>query len=124
MLLSAAAAAKFWPIYTEYEAELSKLNDQRVANIHEYALDYSQMTDAKADELIRTRCRIKNSVASFLQNTMTASNRNWGRLQQRALLNLNINCLRLSIFELPRNCRLLERAREYHEEQRRNAKGN
>jgi hypothetical protein len=53
MLLSAADAAKFWPIYTEYDAELSKLNDQRLANIHEYALSYSQMTDAKADELIQ-----------------------------------------------------------------------
>ncbi len=54
MLLSAADAAKFWPIYTEYDAELSKLNDQRVANIHEYALNYAQMTDAKADELVQS----------------------------------------------------------------------
>jgi len=53
MLLSAADAAKFWPIYTEYDAELSKLNDQRLANIHEYAVSYAQMTDAKADELIQ-----------------------------------------------------------------------
>jgi len=53
MLLSAADSAKFWPIYTEYDAELSKLNDQRLANIHEYALSYAQMTDAKADELIQ-----------------------------------------------------------------------
>lgn len=53
MLLSAADAAKFWPIYTEYDAELSKLNDQRLANIHEYARTYSQMTDEKADELIQ-----------------------------------------------------------------------
>jgi hypothetical protein len=53
MLLSAADAAKFWPIYTEYDAELSKLNDQRLANVHEYAVSYAQMTDAKADELIQ-----------------------------------------------------------------------
>jgi hypothetical protein len=53
MMLSAADAAKFWPIYTEYDAELSKLNDQRLANIHDYAANYSQMTDAKADELIQ-----------------------------------------------------------------------
>jgi len=53
MMLSAADAAKFWPIYTEYDAELSKLNDQRIANIHEYALSYAQMTDAKADELVQ-----------------------------------------------------------------------
>src|SRR5271169_3945555 len=53
MLLSAADAAKFWPIYSEYDAELSKLNGQRLANIHEYAVSYAQMTDAKADELIQ-----------------------------------------------------------------------
>jgi hypothetical protein len=53
MQLSAADAAKFWPIYNEYDAQLSKLNDLRVANIQEYANSYDQMTDEKADELIR-----------------------------------------------------------------------
>ena len=53
MQLSAADAAKFWPIYAEYDAELTKLNDLRVANIQEYARTYDQMTDEKADELIR-----------------------------------------------------------------------
>jgi hypothetical protein len=53
MQLSAADAAKFWPIYDQYDAELNKLNDQRVANIQEYANSYNQMTDAKADELIQ-----------------------------------------------------------------------
>ena len=42
MQLSAADAAKFWPIYSEYDVELTKLNDQRVANIQEYARTYSQ----------------------------------------------------------------------------------
>jgi hypothetical protein len=53
MQLSAADAAKFWPIYSEYDAELAKVNDLRVANIQEYARTYSEMTDAKADELIQ-----------------------------------------------------------------------
>jgi hypothetical protein len=53
MKLSAADAAKFWPIYEEYDAELAKLNDLRVANIREYASTYDQMTDEKADELIQ-----------------------------------------------------------------------
>ena len=52
MQLSAADAAKFWPIYEQYDEELAKLNDQRVANIQEYASSYDQMTDDKADELI------------------------------------------------------------------------
>jgi hypothetical protein len=53
MQLSAADAAKFWPIYEEYDAELAKLNDLRVANIQDYVSSYDQMTDAKADELIQ-----------------------------------------------------------------------
>jgi hypothetical protein len=53
MQLDADQAAKFWPIYSEYEAELTKLNDQRVANIQDYANNYDQMTDAKADELVQ-----------------------------------------------------------------------
>src|SRR5438477_5261429 len=53
MLLSADDAANFWPIYTEYDADLTKLNNQRVENIKEYARNYTQMTDQKADELIQ-----------------------------------------------------------------------
>ncbi len=53
MQLSAADAAQFWPIYDEYDKELAKLNDLRVANIQEYASSYDQMTDAKADKLIQ-----------------------------------------------------------------------
>jgi hypothetical protein len=53
MQLSAADAAKFWPIYSEYDTELTKLNDSRVANIQDYAKNYDQMTDEKADEIIQ-----------------------------------------------------------------------
>jgi len=53
MQLDVDQAAKFWPIYSEYDAELTKLNDVRLANIQEYARNYDQMTDAKADELIQ-----------------------------------------------------------------------
>jgi hypothetical protein len=53
MQLSAADAAKFWPIYSEYDAELTKVNDLRAANIQEYARAYPEMTDEKADGLIQ-----------------------------------------------------------------------
>ena len=41
----------FWPIYREYDAEMSKLGDERVALIAEYAKNYAQMTDEVADKL-------------------------------------------------------------------------
>ena len=53
MQLDIDDAAKFWPIYSQYDAELTKLNNLRVENIQDYANNYSQMTDAKADELIQ-----------------------------------------------------------------------
>jgi hypothetical protein len=53
MQLDVDESAKFWPIYKEYDAELSKVNDMRVANINEYSQNYMQMTDDKADELVR-----------------------------------------------------------------------
>jgi hypothetical protein len=66
MQLSAADAAKFWPIYEEYDAQLAKLNDLRVANIQEYAGTYDQMTDAKADELIQKALSYRKERAELL----------------------------------------------------------
>ena len=53
MQLDPDQAAKFWPIYRDYDAALNQLNDLRVANIEEYSRTYTQLTDAKADELVR-----------------------------------------------------------------------
>jgi hypothetical protein len=51
MQLDDKDAAVFWPIYHEYESELAKLYDQKVAGILDYADHYLQMTDVKADDL-------------------------------------------------------------------------
>ena len=69
MLLSADDATKFWPIYSEYDAELSKLNDQRLENIKEYARAYDQMTDDKADELIQKSLAYQKQRAELLAKT-------------------------------------------------------
>ena len=52
MAFSPQEASSFWPIYTQYDAELTKLADERVQLIKDYALNYEKLTDAKADELI------------------------------------------------------------------------
>ena len=41
----------FWPIYREYDLEMAKLGDERVAMIDEYVRLYSKLTDADADRL-------------------------------------------------------------------------
>jgi hypothetical protein len=53
MQFDAEDAAKFWPIYRDYDAELNKVNDLQAANILEYSRSYTDMTEAKADELIK-----------------------------------------------------------------------
>jgi len=66
MELNAQDAAKFWPIYSEYDAELSKVNDLRVANIKDYAQNYSQMTDEKADQLIQNALNYRKQRSELL----------------------------------------------------------
>lgn len=66
MQLDPDEAAKFWPIYRDYDAELSKVNDLRVANIEEYSKTYNQLTDAKADELIRNAMAYQKQRAELL----------------------------------------------------------
>ncbi|HEY7751925.1 MAG TPA: hypothetical protein VH917_06500 [Ignavibacteriaceae bacterium] len=45
-------AEVFWPVYREYQFELDKLNDQRIALIKDYAVNFSKLTDEKAKELV------------------------------------------------------------------------
>lgn len=47
-------SAAFWPVYNEFEHELEKLSDKRIANIKDFAANYDSLSDKKADELINT----------------------------------------------------------------------
>jgi hypothetical protein len=69
MVLSATDAAKFWPIYGEYDKELTKLNDQRAENIKEYARTYNELTDEKADELIQKSLAYQKQRIELLART-------------------------------------------------------
>jgi hypothetical protein len=51
MDFTAAEDEKFWPIYREYEKELAKINDDRLALIKDYAQQYDALTDTAADKL-------------------------------------------------------------------------
>jgi hypothetical protein len=43
--------AKFWPVYREYETELTKINDERLELIKDYATKYDKLTDADANRI-------------------------------------------------------------------------
>jgi hypothetical protein len=51
MNLDAQDSAKFWPVYKEFEAELTKLGDQVTDAVRTYADNYDKMTDPMADKL-------------------------------------------------------------------------
>jgi len=42
----------FWPVYREYEADVTKVNDQRLALIKSYTAKFDTMTDADAKAMI------------------------------------------------------------------------
>jgi hypothetical protein len=49
---------RFWPIYDAYTRELGNYLDARVELIKEYADNYDNMTDAKAQEILNRRFTI------------------------------------------------------------------
>jgi hypothetical protein len=52
-------AAKFWPIYREFELELAKIGDGKVALIKKYVENYQNVTDELADELVRGALKLE-----------------------------------------------------------------
>jgi len=58
MTLTPDEATKFWPIYDQYMAEVTKINDARWALIKEYAANYGTMTDAQAQDYMKRAAAI------------------------------------------------------------------
>src|SRR5271170_5104900 len=67
--LSPDQAAKFWPIYSSYDTQLTKIGDQKLAIIRDYAANYDSMTDAKADELIEKSIDLASERNALLKQT-------------------------------------------------------
>ena len=51
MQFSDSASAVFWPIYREYEFEATKIGDDLLALIKDYAANYDTLTDEMAKDL-------------------------------------------------------------------------
>jgi len=58
MQLSDADAAKFWPVYKEYDAERAKLDSAEAALIQEYATAYQTISNEKAEEILNKSFKI------------------------------------------------------------------
>lgn len=53
MDLTPEQASRFWPVYNEYDKELARLGDERVANVRVYTENYRSMSDQKVSEVAR-----------------------------------------------------------------------
>ncbi len=52
MQFNDSEAATFWPLFRDYDYELSKFRDVRVQLITDYIKNYDEITNEKADELM------------------------------------------------------------------------
>ena len=52
LTLTPEEAARFWPVYDQYQAELTRIKDDQYALIAEYANTYGRYDDAKATDFI------------------------------------------------------------------------
>lgn len=66
LLLSEADAAKFWPIYDQYQSELDKLNASAAASIDNYVKNNGQLSAQQADEIVQQGTQFQSQRAELL----------------------------------------------------------
>jgi hypothetical protein len=52
MQLGPDDASKFWPLYNDYDKELTQLADERIAFIRMYGENYGSLADDKASQIV------------------------------------------------------------------------
>jgi Spy/CpxP family protein refolding chaperone len=72
MDLSDAEAQKFWPVYDQYAAELSRIYDAKIALLKDYAENYGSMTGEQAENYIRKRAEVEQSIMQLRLKYMPA----------------------------------------------------
>lgn len=63
--LTDAEATKFWPVYDQYTAELTKLGDQKYALIKEYGLGYGTLTNEQALSMMKRSLALDEQIAQL-----------------------------------------------------------
>ena len=72
MDLSDAEAEKFWPVYDRYAAELSRIYDTKITLLNDYVENYSSMTGEQAENYIRKRAEVEQSIMQLRLKYMPA----------------------------------------------------
>jgi flagellar biosynthesis chaperone FliJ len=103
MALNVDQAAKFWPIYEEYDAELTKLNNLRVANIQDYARNYDQFTDAKADEFVQNAFNYRKQRSELLEKYYGSVKASLGSMEAARFLQIEEQLLTIIDLQISSN---------------------
>jgi len=79
MQFSEEDAAKFWPIYREYQTELQSLNDTKIGVVRDYVKNYDNITNEQADrsaniifEFEANRVALKKKYYERMKNALSA----------------------------------------------------
>jgi hypothetical protein len=62
MDLTDAQAEKFWPVYDQYTADLTKINDTKAALIKEYVQTFTTMNGDQAESYVRRRAAVESEI--------------------------------------------------------------
>ena len=65
LTLTDAESTKFWPVYDQFSAEMTKLGDEKLALIKEYAQNFGSLTDAQALSLINRSLALDEAVSQL-----------------------------------------------------------
>jgi hypothetical protein len=65
LTLSDAEATKFWPVYDQYVAELTKINDEKYAILKEYADTWGNMNNEQALSLTKRSLAVEQQVTEL-----------------------------------------------------------
>ena len=71
MQFTEAEDVAFWPVYREYELELSRLNDDRLALIETYAKTFDKLNNSNADEMMVKALNIESRRTGVKQKYYT-----------------------------------------------------
>jgi hypothetical protein len=68
MMMTSEQGEAFWPIYREYQLEIDKIWDTRIAVIKQYAEKYDMMDDATADDIMKQAFNLKKKRAKLVES--------------------------------------------------------
>ena len=66
LFLNEADAGKFWPIYSQYEGELNRLNANAVASTDAYVKNAGHLSEQQADQLVHNQTQFHSQRAALL----------------------------------------------------------